>query len=402
MAHLAVAGSHAVNGVAALHSDLLTRDVLRDFAEMTPKKFSNKTNGVTPRRWLHQCNPRLSALVTEAIGPSWPTDLDALEKLAPFANDAAFVQKAAAVKRQNKADFAKYCADEYGYRLDPDSLFDVQIKRLHEYKRQLLNALHVIRLYLDAKRDPKALAAPRTVLFGAKAAPGYRVAKLIIKLVNAISDVVNSDVDLGGRLRVAFLPNYRVSLAERIIPAADLSEQISTAGKEASGTGNMKLSMNGALTIGTLDGANIEIREAVGEENFFLFGLTTEEVHDLQRTGYRPRTIYEKNERLREVIDLIANGFFSQEDPALFRPLTDNLLDHDPYMLLADFDAYIACQQRVSEAFAEPSSWHAKAVINIAKMGRFSSDRTIREYAQEIWGAAPVKVELRDVDDIGR
>jgi glycogen phosphorylase len=402
MAHLAVAGSHAVNGVAALHSDLLKRDVLRDFAEMTPQKFSNKTNGVTPRRWLNQCNPRLSALISEAIGPTWPTDLDALEKLTPLANDASFVEKAAAIKRQNKADFAKYCADEYGYRFDPDSLFDVQIKRLHEYKRQLLNALHVIRLYLDAKRDPKALAVSRTVLFGAKAAPGYRLAKLIIKLVNSISDVVNSDVDLEGRLRVAFLPNYRVSLAERIIPAADLSEQISTAGKEASGTGNMKLSMNGALTIGTLDGANIEIREAVGEENFFLFGLTTEEVHDLQRTGYRPRAIYEKNDRLREVIDLIANGFFSQEDQALFRPLTDNLLDHDPYMLLADFDAYIACQHRVSEAFADRPTWHKKAVINIAKMGRFSSDRTIREYATQIWGAEPVKVELRKVDDLGR
>jgi starch phosphorylase len=398
MAHLAVVGSHAVNGVAALHSDLLKRDVLRDFAEMTPQKFSNKTNGVTPRRWLHQCNPRLSALITEAIGSSWPTNLDDLEKLAPFADDSAFVDRVAAVKRQNKADFARYCSDKYGFRFDPDSLFDVQIKRLHEYKRQLLNALHVIRLYLDAKRDPKALSVPRTVLFGAKAAPGYRLAKLIIKLVSSISDVVNSDVDLEGRLRVAFLPNYRVSLAERIIPAADLSEQISTAGKEASGTGNMKLSLNGALTIGTLDGANIEIREAVGDENFFLFGLTTEEVHDLQRTGYRPRSIYEKNERLREVIDLIAGGFFSQEDPALFRPLTDNLLDHDPYMLLADFDAYVACQQRVSDAFADKASWHRKAVINIARMGRFSSDRTIREYATEIWGADPLKIELRPAD----
>ncbi len=395
MAHLAVVGSHAVNGVAALHSELLQADVLRDFASMSPKKFSNKTNGVTPRRWLHQCNPRLSALITEAIGPGWVTDLDRLEKLAPFAKDAAFVARVAAVKRQNKADFAKYIEKTIGYRFDPDSMFDVQIKRLHEYKRQLLNALHVIRIYLDAKRDPATLVAPRTVLFGAKAAPGYRTAKLIIKLINSIADVVNGDVDLGGKLKVAFLPNYRVSLAERIIPASDLSEQISTAGKEASGTGNMKLSMNGALTIGTLDGANIEIRAAVGEENFFLFGLTTEQVHDLQRTGYRPRQVYEQNARLREVIDLVAGGFFSSEDPALFRPLTDHLLQHDTYMLLADFDEYVACQAKVAETFSDPKRWHAMAVTNIAHMGRFSSDRTIRQYADEIWNAKPVRVELK-------
>ena len=395
MAHLAVAGSHAVNGVAALHTDLLVRDVLRDFAEMTPTKFSNKTNGVTPRRWLYHCNPRLSALITEAIGPSWVTNLDHLEKLAPFADDAAFVERVAAVKRQNKADFVQYSADTWKFKFDADSMFDVQIKRLHEYKRQLLNALHVIRLYLDAKRDGKALAAPRTVLFGAKAAPGYRVAKLIIKLINGIADVVNGDVDLQGRLRVAFLPNYRVSLAERIIPAADLSEQISTAGKEASGTGNMKLSMNGALTIGTLDGANVEIREAVGDDNFFLFGLTTPQVVDLQRTGYRPRAVYESNERLREVIDLVANGFFSGDDATLFKPLTDHLLDHDTYMILEDFDAYVACQQRVSEAFLDKRKWHAMAVRNIAKMGMFSSDRTIREYATEIWDAKPHKIDLQ-------
>jgi len=395
MAHLAVVGSHAVNGVAALHSDLLKRDVLRDFAEYTPAKFSNKTNGVTPRRWLWHCNPRLSALITEAIGPEWVTNLDELEKLWPLANDKAFVEKAAAVKRANKVDFAAYADKVLGFRFDPDSLVDVQIKRLHEYKRQLLNALHVVRLYLDAKRDPNALAAPRTVLFGAKAAPGYRVAKLIIKLINGIADVVNGDVDLQGRLRVAFLPNYRVSLAERIIPASDLSEQISTAGKEASGTGNMKLSMNGSLTIGTLDGANVEIRDAVGAENFFLFGLTTEEVIDRQRTGYSPRAVYDENPRLREVIDLIANGFFSSEDPTLFKPLTDHLLDHDTYMLLADFDAYVKCQGEVSKAYLDPPRWHSMAVKNIAKMGMFSSDRTIREYAKEIWGAEPVEVHLR-------
>jgi len=398
MAHLAVVGSHAVNGVAALHTDLLKRDVLRDFAELSPEKFSNKTNGVTPRRWLHHCNPRLSALVSEAIGDKWVTDLEELEKLVPFATDAGFLERVASIKRQNKVDFAAFVAAKWGHRFDPDSLFDVQIKRLHEYKRQLLNALHVIRLYLDAKRDPSTLEVPRTVLFGAKAAPGYRAAKLIIKLVNSIADTVNGDLDLKGRLRVAFLPNYRVSLAERIIPAADLSEQISTAGKEASGTGNMKLSMNGALTIGTLDGANIEIREAVGAENFFLFGLTTEQVHDLQRTGYRPRKVYEGNPRLREVIDLVAGGFFSADDPSLFLPLTDHLLDHDTYMILEDFDAYIACQRKVSAAFLDRRGWHEKAVRNIARMGRFSSDRTIREYAKEIWGASPVKIQLRPHD----
>lgn len=399
MAHLAVVGSHAVNGVAALHTDLLKRDVLRDFAELSPKKFSNKTNGVTPRRWLHSCNPRLSALITEAIGPGWVTDLDQLDGLSKFATDASFVEKIAQVKRANKADFAQYCLKHYRMRFDPDSLYDVQIKRLHEYKRQLLNALHVVRLYLDAKRDSNALQAPRTVLFGAKAAPGYKQAKLIIKLINSIADVVNGDLDLGGRLKVAFLPNYRVSLAERIIPAADLSEQISTAGKEASGTGNMKLAMNGALTIGTLDGANIEIRDAVGAENFFLFGLTTEQVHEVQRTGYSPRGVYESNERLREVIDLIANGFFSQEDQGLFRPLTDSLLDHDPYLLFADFDAYVECQRLVSEAFLDRTTWHSKTVKNIAKMGMFSSDRTIHEYATEIWGAERVKVKLRPYHD---
>lgn len=399
MAHLAVIGSHAVNGVAALHTDLLKRDVLKDFSELTPEKFSNKTNGVTPRRWLHHCNPELSALVTEAIGPQWITDLDQLEKLAPYASDAGFVEKVAAIKRANKVSFANHCQQKLGLKFDPDSLFDVQIKRLHEYKRQLLNALHVVRLYLDAKRDPKALEIPRTVLFGAKAAPGYRSAKLIIKLINAIGDVVNGDLDLRGRLKVSFLPNYKVSLAERIIPAADLSEQISTAGKEASGTGNMKLMMNGALTIGTLDGANVEIREAVGAENFFLFGLTTEQVEERQRRGYDPRSIYEENARVREVLDLISSGFFSTDDPGLFRPLTDHLLGTDTYMLLADFEDYCTCQKRVTDAFRDRSHWHTMAVRNIAKSGLFSSDRTIREYADEIWGAKPVRVVLPAQDD---
>ena len=399
MAYLAVVGSHAVNGVAQLHSDLLKRDVLRDFAEMSPAKFSNKTNGVTPRRWLHQCNPRLSKVICDAIGDRWLTELEQLQTLTKFADDAAFLDQIAAAKRANKADFAQYCKEQYRFAFDPESLVDVQIKRLHEYKRQLLNALHVIRLYLDAKRDPTVLAAPRTVLFGAKAAPGYRVAKLVIKLINSIADTVNGDTDLGGRLKVAFLPNYRVSLAERIIPASDLSEQISTAGLEASGTGNMKLAMNGALTIGTLDGANIEIRERVGKENFFLFGLTTDEVHDLQRTGYRPRAIYEKNARLKEVIDLISGGFFSPDEPDLFKPLTDSLLDHDTYMLFADFDAYVACQEEVAKTFLDKKRWNRMALMNIAQMGWFSSDRTIKEYATQIWEAEPVTVKLRGYVD---
>lgn len=394
MAHLAVVGSHAVNGVAALHSELLKRDVLSDFADMTPEKFTNKTNGVTPRRWLLQCNPGLAAVISDAIGPEWVTDLDRLERLAPLASDAAFVERVRRVKRENKASFADFMRRTLNLSVDPDSLFDVQVKRLHEYKRQLLNALHVVRMYLDAKRDPHALPVPRTVLFGAKAAPGYRMAKLIIKLINSIADVVNHDPDIGQRLKVKFIPNYRVSLAERIIPAADLSEQISTAGKEASGTGNMKFAMNGALTIGTLDGANIEIREAVGEDNFFLFGLTADEVKERKAAGYRPRAIYESDPSLREVIDLIASGFFEPEDKTLFRPLVDALLNEDPYMVLADYASYVACQRHVSEAFVDQPSWHRKAVLNIAHMGRFSSDRTIREYANEIWKVKPVHITL--------
>jgi starch phosphorylase len=394
MAHLAIVGSHAVNGVAALHTELLKRDVVRDFAEMSPEKFSNKTNGVSPRRWLYACNPRLSAAITEVLGPDWPTDLDRLEQLEKLADDPAFVQRVRAIKRANKADLAAYIREHNKIAVDPDSMFDVQIKRLHEYKRQLLNALHIVRVYLDTKRDPKALIAPRTFLFGAKAAPGYKIAKLIIKLINSIADVVNSDPDLGGKLRVAFLANYRVSLAERIFPASDLSEQISTAGKEASGTGNMKFALNGALTIGTLDGANIEIREAVGADNFFLFGLTADEVIRLRESGYRPWEYYESNPGLREVIDMIASGFFEPEQPDLFRPLVDSLLSSDPYMLLADYQAYVDCQRKVSQAFTDQDGWHRKAVLNIARMGRFSSDRTIREYARDIWHIRPVPIQL--------
>jgi starch phosphorylase len=394
MASLAVVGSHAVNGVAALHTELLKRDVLGDFAEMTPEKFSNKTNGVTPRRWLRACNPRLSAVITDAIGPGWVTDLEELQKLRPLASDASFLERVRAAKRANKVDFADH-ARRYGFRFDPDSMYDVQIKRLHEYKRQLLNALHVVRVYLDAKRNVDTLKTPRTVMFAAKAAPGYRIAKLIIKLINSIGEVVNGDVDLAGRLKVAFLPNYRVSLAEKIIPAADLSEQISTAGKEASGTGNMKLALNGALTIGTLDGANIEIRDAVGPENFFLFGLTADDVARVWREGYNPGAIYESSPRLKEVIDLIGTGFFSPDEPHLFKPLTDHLVQTDSYLLLADFASYLECQDKVAAAYSDSRRWTEMAVKNIAGMGPFSSDRTIRQYASEIWDAHPVKVTLK-------
>ncbi|MEI8258149.1 MAG: glycogen/starch/alpha-glucan phosphorylase, partial [Deltaproteobacteria bacterium] len=365
MAHLAVVGSHAVNGVAALHTELLKRDVLRDFAEMYPEKFTNKTNGVTPRRWLLECNPRLASAITNAIGPDWTTDLDQLERLVPLAEDAAFVDKVAHIKRANKADLAAYIAEHNKIIVDPESLFDVQIKRLHEYKRQLLNALHIVKLYLDIKRDPTAQVVPRTFLFGAKAAPGYKLAKLVIKLINSIADVVNIDPDMDGKLRVVFLANYRVSLAERIFPASDLSEQISTAGKEASGTGNMKFSMNGALTIGTLDGANIEIREMVGEDNFFLFGLTADEVVALRREGYDPRAYYEENESLKAVIDLISSGFFEPEDKKLFQPLISSLLDGgDEYMVMADYASYVEAQQRVSELYRRPAEWHRMAVLN--------------------------------------
>jgi starch phosphorylase len=394
MAHLAVVGSHSVNGVAQLHTELLKKEVFPDFVELFPERFSNKTNGVTPRRWLLQCNPRLAKAITQAIGSGWTRDLDRLELLLPLAEDAAFVEQIGAIKLANKKDFAAYARERHGLALDPSSLFDVQVKRLHEYKRQLLNALHAVRLYLDARSDPAAVTVPRTILFAAKAAPGYRTAKLIIKLINSIAATVNGDARVAACLKVAFLPDYKVSLAERIMPASDLSEQISTAGKEASGTGNMKFAMNGALIIGTLDGANVEIRDAVGAENFFLFGLTAEQVAQRKSTGYVPGRIYEENADLREVLDAIASGMFEPGNKTLFQPLVDSLLDADPYMLLADYASYVACQEKVGEAFRDPSAWHAMAVKNIASMGAFSSDRTVRDYARDIWRAHPVDFTL--------
>ncbi|MEW5738359.1 MAG: glycogen/starch/alpha-glucan phosphorylase [Myxococcota bacterium] len=392
MAYLAVIGSHSVNGVAALHSKLLKEDTLKDFAEMFPAKFNNKTNGVTPRRWLKSCNPRLARLITDTIGEGWVKDLDRLKELERHAEDPSFVQAFAAAKRANKEDLAEHLRSLMWVNLDPSAIFDVQIKRLHEYKRQLLNALHIIHLWVKARQNPGSIGQPRAFLFGAKAAPGYKQAKLIIRLINGIAEVVNSDAAKTG-LSVAFVPNYRVSLAERIFPAADISEQISTAGMEASGTGNMKFAMNGALTVGTLDGANIEIRELVGAENFFLFGLTAEQVAEHKRAGYVGRQVYEANPAVREVLDLISTGFFSPEDKHLFQPLVDSLLHEDRYLVLADFEAYVRAQEEAGRAYGDPKRWWRSAILNVARMGFFSSDRTIREYAKDIWGIVPVPAE---------
>ena len=389
MAYLAVVGSHSVNGVARLHSTLLRTDLMRDFSELYPERFNNKTNGVTPRRWILACNPLLSELITQRIGDGWVTDLTRLADLEPHADDPDARARLRLVKRANKEALAKIVKELIKVDVDPASIFDVQIKRLHEYKRQLLNALHIVALYMRLKQGKPV--APRTFLFGAKAAPGYRMAKLIIRFIHAVQYVVNGDRQ-NHTLRVAFLPNYRVSLAEKIIPAADVSEQISTAGMEASGTGNMKLSMNGALTVGTLDGANIEIREAVGAENFFLFGLTADEVAERKRAGIPGSAALEGNDELREVINLVATGFFNPQEPDLFRPLVEELLGRDQYMIMADFAAYAACQEKVAAAYEDQDAWSRTAFLNIARMGSFSSDRTIREYARDIWKVEPVEV----------
>jgi starch phosphorylase len=390
MAYLAVVGSHSVNGVAALHTELLQQHLLHDFHEMWPERFNNKTNGVTPRRWLLESNPLLAEAITARIGEGWPVNLDELRKLEPLVEDETFRAAFRDIKQRNKEQLAAYIEREHGLSIDRNSIFDVQVKRLHEYKRQLLNLLHIVALYLRIKNNPDLAMVPRTFIFGGKAAPAYATAKLIIKLINAVAGVVNSDPQVNGKMKVVFLANYRVSLAERIFPGSDLSEQISTAGKEASGTGNMKFALNGALTIGTLDGANIEIRDEVGHENFFLFGLTAQEVQDQLRRGYRPRDHYEQNPELRAVLDLINGGFFDPEHPELFRPLVQSLLDHDPYFLLADFASYSECQQRVEQAFVDQERWTRMAILNVARMGKFSSDRTIREYAEQIWKAQAV------------
>ena len=391
MAHLASVGSHAINGVAALHSELLNQTVLCDFYTVAPEKFFNVTNGVTPRRWIVLSNPKLSALISGKIGDRWIADLEKeLERIEPFAADAGFQRAWQAVKAENKRALANFIRERTGIVVDPQSLFDIQVKRLHEYKRQHLNILYVVALYNQLKRGFHANVTPRTVIFGGKAAPGYRMAKLIIKLINSVAAVINQDPKVSELLRVVFFPDFNVKNSHPIYPAADLSEQISTAGKEASGTGNMKFAMNGALTIGTLDGANVEIRQAVGQENFFLFGLTAEEVGQLKANGYRPRSFYESNPELREAIDLIASGFFSNGDRELFRPLVESLLNRDDYMLLADYQSYVDCQQRVSEAFRDRTNWTRMSILNSARVGRFSSDRSIRDYCRDIWKASSI------------
>jgi len=392
MAHLATVGSHHVNGVARLHSDLLRQTVMHDFAELWPEKFCNVTNGVTPRRFVAVSNGPLTALISGRIGDGWLRNLDQLRQLEPLAEDAEFRRQWREVKLAAKRDLADLVRRRTGIALAPESLFDIQAKRLHEYKRQHLNVLHILTLYLRFKRDPAADVPARSFIFGAKAAPGYAMAKLIIKLINAVAGVVNDDPDVRGRLKVAFFPDFNVKNAQHVYPAADLSEQISTAGKEASGTGNMKFSLNGALTIGTLDGANVEIREEVGAENFFLFGLDAAEVRDLKARGYRPQEFADRNEELRAVLDFIASGALAGGNPNLLRPIVDDLLWHDPFLVLADYQAYVECQERVSALWRDPEAWTRMAILNVARMGKFSSDRSIRDYCRDVWNVTPVSV----------
>ncbi len=392
MANLACVGSHAINGVAALHSELLKQTVLKDFYEYAPDRFSNKTNGVTPRRWIVLSNPRMSDLITDRIGNNWIKHLDDLQKLTPLADDAGFRAEWRDVKQSVKQTLANHIHKTLGVSVDPRSLFDVQSKRIHEYKRQHLNVLHIISLYLRLKNNPNLEITPRTFLFGGKAAPGYTMAKLIIKLITAVGEVVNNDPAVHDQIKVVFLPDYNVTNSQRVYPAADLSEQISTAGLEASGTGNMKFAMNGALTIGTLDGANVEIREEVGEENFFLFGLTTPEVANLKAQGYQPWNYYNNNAGLKEVLDVINSGLFSHGDTELFKPLVDKLMWHDPFILLADYQSYIDCQEQVSQAYGKPDHWSRMSILNTARTGKFSSDRSIRDYCKDIWHVDPVEI----------
>jgi starch phosphorylase len=398
MANLATVGSFSVNGVSALHTDLLKTRVMRDFDEFYPSKFNNKTNGVTPRRFMALANPELAELITAHIGEAWITDLNQLRRLEGLADDPLFHTQWRAVKTARKRAAAEQAQRLMKVEVDLDSMFDVQVKRIHEYKRQQLAVLHIVYLYQRLKENPGFVTAPRTFIFGGKAAPGYTMAKLIIKLINSVGEVVNADPDTRDKLKVVFIPNYNVKTAQLVYPCADLSEQISTAGKEASGTGNMKFSMNGALTIGTLDGANVEIRDAVGPENFFLFGLTTDEIHALQQAGYRPQEYYEQNPSLKGALDLIASGHFSRGDTALFQPLINSLIHHDDYFVLADFQSYIDCQKEVSRAWADRDHWTKMSILNAARMGPFSSDRTIRDYCRDIWRVEPNPVQLSDVD----
>ncbi len=394
MAHLAIVGSHSINGVAALHSEILKDELFKDFYEMYPERFNNKTNGITQRRWLKKCNPRLSDLISHEIGDGWASDLYQLQQLRPLADKASFREEWRAVKHTNKERLVDLIKRENNLIVDASSMFDCQIKRLHEYKRQLLNALHVTTAYNRIKDNPNKEFVPRTVLFGGKAAPGYKMAKLIIKLINSIGDIVNNDPGIRGLLKCVFLANYRVSLAEKIFPASDLSEQISTAGTEASGTGNMKFALNGALTIGTMDGANIEILEEVGQDNIFIFGLKTNEVKEL-KPRYNPYDYYNQNQELKRVLDMIRDGYFSPHHRDLFHPIIDSLLKGgDNYLLLADYASYIDCQEQVNQTYLDKEKWAKMAIYNVAGMGKFSSDRTIKQYANEIWDAKSVPVDM--------
>ncbi|MCL7488429.1 MAG: glycogen/starch/alpha-glucan phosphorylase [Desulfobulbaceae bacterium] len=394
MANLAVVGSHAVNGVAAMHTKLVKERLFRDFFDMQPEKFNNITNGVTPRRWIMLSNPALSNLIDSAIGKAWSTNLELLSDLEPLAEDASFQDKWMRVKLQNKQSLSEYIKNRTGIAVDPASMFDIQVKRIHEYKRQHLNILHILTLYRRIKRDPDIDMAPRTFIFGGKAAPGYFMAKLIIRLITSVAEIINNDPDVKGRLKVVFLPNFNVKVGQRIYPAADLSEQISTAGKEASGTGNMKFSLNGALTIGTLDGANVEIREAVGSENFFLFGLTVDKLQSLYNGGYDPYAAYQGNQELHDVLNLLRDGFFSHGDANLFKPLVDHLISSDDYFVLADYASYIQCQEKVGNTWRKPDEWARMAIINASRMGYFSSDRSIEEYCNIIWQIKPFGVDI--------
>ena len=402
MAHLATVGSYAVNGVANLHTELLKSEVLNDFYDFWPEKFSNKTNGVTPRRWIGLSNPALTDLIARTIGNGWLKNLDRLRELEPFADDPEFRKKWAAAKRSNKESLAFMFEERYDTIIDPDTLFDIQVKRIHEYKRQHLNVLHIITLYNRIKENPDVDIVPRTFIFGGKAAPGYAMAKLIIQLILAIAEKINDDPDVKGRLAVIFFPNFNVKNGQWIYPAADISEQISTAGMEASGTGNMKFAMNGALTIGTLDGANVEIRNAVGEENFFLFGMNAQKVRNLRSRGYAPIKFYENQPELHQAVDAIRTGIFSRGNKEIFRPIVDNLLSDDRFMVLADYEDYLACQDRVSQTYLDRDQWIRMSIMNTARMGHFSSDRTIKEYCEEIWRVKPVPVKLVSLSDDSR
>ncbi|XP_065143207.1 glycogen phosphorylase, muscle form [Paramisgurnus dabryanus] len=399
MAHLCIVGSHAVNGVARIHSDILKATVFKDFYEMDPHKFQNKTNGITPRRWLVMCNPGLAEVIAERIGEDFIRDLDQLQKLRNFVNDEAFIRDVAKVKQENKLKFAVHLEEHYKVKINPNSMFDIQVKRIHEYKRQLLNCLHIITYYNRIKKDPNKQWTPRTIMIGGKAAPGYHTAKMIIRLITAIGEVVNHDPVVGDRLKVIFLENYRVTLAEKAVPAADLSEQISTAGTEASGTGNMKFMLNGALTIGTMDGANVEMAEEAGEDNIFIFGMRVEDVDAMDARGYNASEYYNRLPELKQAIDQIAGGFFSPKQPDLFKDIVNMLMHNDRFKVFADYEDYIKCQEKVNALYKKPKEWTKKAIYNIAGSGKFSSDRTISQYAREIWGVEPTLEKLAAPDD---